>query len=121
MPYSWWCEVASALMDQGCVVYWNRGPEEVKRVSQSTPREALEIIPKDLHELYTIIRVCNAFAGNDSGPMQLAAWLNKPLYVDWVVAYRNEWFPWKVTKQAHGNRLTTVTEATRRILALLYV
>lgn len=121
MPYSWWCEVASALMDHGCVVYWNRGPEEVKRVSQPTPRGACEIIPKDLHKLYTIIQGCNAFAGNDSGPMHLAAWMNKPLYAAWVVADRNEWFPWKVTKQAHGNRSTTVTEATSRILMLLDV
>ncbi len=85
-------------MDQGCVVYWNRDPEEVKKVSQPLSRGTFEILPKDLHELYTIIRGCNWFAGNNSGPMHLAAWLNKLMYAAWIVADRNESFPWKVTK-----------------------
>jgi len=119
MPYEWWCDVARCLIKQGCSVYWNRGPEEVKRVSQLLPSGSIEVVPKDLNELYSTINKCAVFAGNDSGPMHLAAWLDKPLYAIWVVANKNEWFPWSVTRGIHGNMSTTVNEGTNRILELL--
>ncbi len=57
-----------------CVVLWGPGEEPlVDEIVRSCKSSVLKAPKTDLKELYYLLKCCNTYLGNDSGPMHLAA------------------------------------------------
>ena len=118
MGSQWWISVALKLRKHGVRVIWNRGPFEVER-SDPYPQGVEVVTPRSVHELVKIMAKCTVFAGNDSGPMHIAANLPIPVFAVFVEADPEEWFPWKCTHASFVNRHASVQDAVERVLSLI--
>ena len=85
-PASRWRELAGRLLDRGLRVRVFGGPEEeelTRRVAAGRPGAAALGGRTGLRALAGGLASCDAVAANDTGPMQVAAALERPLAVVW--------------------------------------
>lgn len=78
-PLKRFMELGAKLGSEGWhpVVLWGKGEEEIAETAQ---REGLTVAPEtSIRELAALISICKAMVSNNTGPMHIAAALNRPL------------------------------------------
>jgi len=98
-------ELAQALHGLGLATVLTCGPGEedvVQRVARGLP--SAEVFPGlRIPQLAELIRGARLFAGNDSGPMHLAAAVGTPVLALWGSSDSRRWRPWAVTHKVVQN------------------
>ena len=98
-------ELARALHDAGLRIAITAGPGEeavVAQVAQTAP-DPLMLLGLSIPELAELIRGAELFAGNDSGPMHLAAAVGTPVVALWGSSSSARWHPWQVEHRVVQN------------------
>jgi len=89
---------ARSLQELGLTVVLTCGPGEegvVAEVARDIPSPKLVLGPR-IPELAELIRGAKLYAGNDSGPMHLAAAVGTPIVALWGSSDSRRWRPWNV-------------------------
>jgi ADP-heptose:LPS heptosyltransferase len=118
MDLPWWAKVSDLLLDRKLDVIWNQGPSECSW-GMTIPQNATMVRPYDVLNLLEVLESCSVYAGNDSGPMHVAANLGLPIFAVWVEADFKEWFPWETSSRNYFvDRTISPTEAAEKIFSL---
>ena len=91
-------QLARSLQDLGLTAVLTCGPGEeaiVAEVARDVPSPKL-ILGLGIPELAELIRGAKLYAGNDSGPMHLAAAVGTPIIALWGSSDSRRWRPWGV-------------------------
>src|SRR5262249_20045934 len=91
-------ELARILQETGLAVVLTCGPGEegiLQAVARDVP-EAQCFPAIRIRQLAALIRGARLFAGNDSGPMHLAAAVGTPVLALWGSSDSRRWRPWSV-------------------------
>ena len=98
-------ELARAFEGLGLAAVLTCGPGEegmVQRVARGLP--SAKVFPGlRIPQLAELIRGARLFAGNDSGPMHLAAAVGTPVLAMWGSSDSRRWHPWAVTHKVVQN------------------
>lgn len=87
----------------GLDVVLSAGPGEeavAQRVAQGFDPQVARVLGWGLEELKALMSRCSYFIGNDSGPMHLAAALQRPLVAIFGSSNYNAWHPWGTDYEA---------------------
>jgi ADP-heptose:LPS heptosyltransferase len=77
------------------VIVAGPGQEELARDVASAARvDAAVLTGLSLKELVALLRMSRLFVGNDSGPMHIAAALDRPIVAVWGSSESTVWHPW---------------------------
>lgn len=95
---SGFAQLARSLQDLGLLPVLTCGPGEegvVAEVARDVPSPRL-VLGLRIPELADLIRGAKLYAGNDSGPMHLAAAVGTPIVALWGSSDSRRWRPWGV-------------------------
>jgi ADP-heptose:LPS heptosyltransferase len=97
--------LARSIQETGRAVVLTSGPGEegaVAEAARSAP-DSIMLLGLTIPELAELIRGADLFAGNDSGPMHLAAAVGTPVVALWGSSNSNRWRPWEVEHRVVQN------------------
>ena len=78
-----------------CVIVAGPGQEELARqVASKTLAQTPVVDGLSLKELVALLAMTRVFVGNDSGPMHIAAALERPIVAVWGSSDQSVWHPW---------------------------
>jgi ADP-heptose:LPS heptosyltransferase len=92
-------QLARSLQDLGLITVLTCGPGEegiVAEVARDVPSPRI-VLGLRIPELAELLRGARLYAGNDSGPMHLAAAVGTPIIALWGSSDSRRWRPWGVT------------------------
>ncbi|HKA20032.1 MAG TPA: glycosyltransferase family 9 protein [Blastocatellia bacterium] len=92
-----------------CLVVAGPGQEKLARdVAAATKNPTTVVSGLQLKELVALLERSQIFVGNDSGPMHIAAALNRPVVAIWGSSNPSVWHPWTEApwRIVNGSRLT---------------
>jgi ADP-heptose:LPS heptosyltransferase len=98
-------ELAQFLQEQGLSIVLTCGPGEesvVTEVAAGVP-SAIILLGLEIPQLAELIRGARLYAGNDSGPMHLAAAVGTPVIAAWGSSESRRWHPWNVPHRVVQN------------------
>jgi ADP-heptose:LPS heptosyltransferase len=97
------------------VIVAGPGQEKLARhVASSARVDTAVLTGLSLKELVALLRMSRVFVGNDSGPMHIAAALDRPIVAVWGSSESTVWHPWTLAPYRVVNGDRRNDEATGR-------